>query len=99
MSSVFHGAITVSIFGQSHAPGIGVVVDGLPAGEKIDLDELQAFLTRRARICLQIPPAMHRGAVSRPEKCPPPATSCQPPYFIWAVKSAWPGRGMSRRLE
>ena len=48
MSSVFHGAITVSIFGQSHAPGIGVVVDGLPAGEKIDLDELQAFLTRRA---------------------------------------------------
>ena len=47
MSSVFHGAITVSIFGQSHAPGIGVVVDGLPAGEKIDLDELQAFLTRR----------------------------------------------------
>ena len=48
MSSVFHGAITVSIFGQSHAPGIGVVVDGLPAGEQIDLDELQAFLIRRA---------------------------------------------------
>lgn len=34
-------------FGQSHGPAIGVVVDGLPAGEAIDLAELQAFLDRR----------------------------------------------------
>ena len=27
----------------------------------------------RLRICKQIPPAMHSGAVSLPEKCPPPA--------------------------
>ena len=25
--------IRVTIFGESHGPGIGVVVDGLPAGE------------------------------------------------------------------
>lgn len=48
MSSVYHGRLTVSIFGQSHSPGIGVVIDGLPAGEPVDLDELQGFLNRRA---------------------------------------------------
>jgi len=48
MSSIYHGQLTVSIFGQSHAPAIGVTVDGLPAGERIDLEELQAFLARRA---------------------------------------------------
>ena len=48
MSSTFRGNISVSIFGQSHSGGIGVVIDGLPAGERIDLDALQAFLSRRA---------------------------------------------------
>lgn len=48
MSSIYHGHLTVSIFGQSHAPAIGVTVDGLPAGEEVDLEELQAFLNRRA---------------------------------------------------
>ena len=48
MSSIFHGQLTISIFGQSHAPAIGVTVDGIPAGETVDLEELQAFLARRA---------------------------------------------------
>lgn len=48
MSSIYHGHLTVSIFGQSHAPAIGVTVDGLPAGEEVDLAELQRFLARRA---------------------------------------------------
>ena len=48
MSSIYYGQLTVSLFGQSHAPGIGVTVDGLPAGEAIDLEELQTFLNRRA---------------------------------------------------
>ena len=48
MGSTFDGNIRVSIFGQSHSGGIGVVIDGLPAGERIDMDELRAFLARRA---------------------------------------------------
>ena len=40
--------IKISIFGQSHSPAIGVVIDGIPAGETIDIDELRVFLARRA---------------------------------------------------
>lgn len=46
-SSIGH-IFKVSVFGQSHSAGIGCVVEGIPAGKRIDLDELQAFLTRRA---------------------------------------------------
>jgi chorismate synthase len=48
MSSSFGNALRVQIFGQSHSPAIGCVVEGLPAGVPIDLDELQRFLDRRA---------------------------------------------------
>jgi len=48
MSSEFGDKVKISIFGQSHSKAIGVVIDGLPAGEKIDMDELNAFLKRRA---------------------------------------------------
>ena len=47
MSSEFGKILRVSVFGQSHGKAIGVVVDGLPAGEAIDLDALNAFLDRR----------------------------------------------------
>lgn len=48
MSSHYGKKIKISIFGQSHSPAIGVSVDGLPAGIKLDTDELGAFLKRRA---------------------------------------------------
>jgi len=48
MSSYLGKNLHVSIFGQSHSAAIGVSVDGLPAGERIDLEELQTFLSRRA---------------------------------------------------
>lgn len=47
MSSSFGDKLKVSIFGESHSAGIGVVIDGIPAGEEIDLDELYAFMSRR----------------------------------------------------
>lgn len=48
MSSEFGHVIRVSIFGQSHGEAIGAVIDGLPAGEKIDMDRIAAFMARRA---------------------------------------------------
>src|SRR5665647_521888 len=48
MSSNFGGSIKVTIFGQSHSDAIGVVIDGLPAGETIDMEMLQSFMNRRA---------------------------------------------------
>ena len=48
MSSMWKNRLGLSIFGQSHAPGIGMTLDGIPAGEPIDLAELQMFLKRRA---------------------------------------------------
>ena len=48
MSSEFGNNVHVSVFGQSHAKAIGVTIDGLPAGERVDLEELYAFLQRRA---------------------------------------------------
>ena len=38
----------LTIFGQSHAPAIGMTLEGLPAGEAIDMEALQGFLNRRA---------------------------------------------------
>ena len=48
MSSMYLGNLKISIFGQSHGKGIGVVIDGLPAGERIDMDALRAFMQRRS---------------------------------------------------
>lgn len=47
MSSDFGKTLRVGVFGESHGAAIGVTVDGLPAGERIDMDELQTFLDRR----------------------------------------------------
>lgn len=40
--------LTVTVFGQSHAPAVGMVMEGLPAGIAVDQERLQAFLRRRA---------------------------------------------------
>ena len=48
MASYMGNRIHLSIFGQSHSEAIGVTVDGLPAGEAVDLNELAQFLKRRA---------------------------------------------------
>ncbi len=48
MSNSFGSRYRFTIFGQSHAPAIGVTVEGLPAGFAPDMEALGAFLARRA---------------------------------------------------
>ncbi len=48
MSSTYGEKIKISIFGESHGGGIGVVIDGLPAGEAVDMDAVLAQMARRA---------------------------------------------------
>ncbi len=53
--------VNISIFGESHGAGIGVVIDGLPAGERIDMDSVLLQMARRA-------PGKDRAATPRLEK-------------------------------
>ncbi len=48
MSNSFGNRYRFTIWGQSHAPAIGVTIEGLPAGFRPDLEKLSAFLARRA---------------------------------------------------
>ena len=48
MSSMYGENLRLSVFGQSHAPAIGMTLDGIPAGLPVDMADLQAFLARRA---------------------------------------------------
>ena len=48
MSSTFGESLKLTIFGQSHGAGIGMTLDGIPAGLPVDLEALQEFLNRRA---------------------------------------------------
>ncbi len=48
MSSMYGQNIRISIFGQSHSDAVGVVIDGLPSGFRIDFEELHRFMQRRA---------------------------------------------------
>lgn len=61
MSSILNGKhIQVSVFGQSHSAAIGAVIDGLPAGFRVDEAEISAFMARRA-------PGKAKFATSRKE--------------------------------
>lgn len=46
--NVIGNRLRVTVFGQSHAPGIGAVVEGYPSGKAIDWDQVNAFMARRA---------------------------------------------------
>ncbi len=61
MSSIVCDKIKVSIFGESHGTAIGCVIDGLPAGIKLDFDRIYKDLSRRA-------PGKDRTATARIEK-------------------------------
>ena len=55
--------MNIRIFGESHAPEIGVEIEGVPKGTAIDGSALQAFLDRRA-------PGHGQGGMSTPRKEP-----------------------------
>ncbi len=40
--------LRVTVFGQSHAPAVGCVIEGFPAGQPIDWDRVRALMARRA---------------------------------------------------
>ncbi len=45
--SVFGNIFKISTWGESHGKGIGVVVDGCPAGLELDETDIQPYLNRR----------------------------------------------------
>ena len=44
MSGRIGRALGVQIFGESHGPMVGATVDGFPAGFRVHVEELTAFL-------------------------------------------------------
>ena len=46
--NTFGENIKLTIFGESHGEAIGMVLDGFPAGENIDVNEIKEQLARRA---------------------------------------------------
>jgi len=48
MSATYGNQFKVTIFGESHSAGIGVVIDGVPSGVTLDFDEIQKEMARRA---------------------------------------------------
>ena len=47
MNNSFGSIFKITSFGESHGPGVGVVVDGCPSGIAIDEDKIQLDLNRR----------------------------------------------------
>lgn len=64
MSSIIGNRIRLSIFGESHGEAIGCVLDGLPAGEALDMEEIRVQMARRA-------PGRDRTATTRLESDAP----------------------------
>jgi chorismate synthase len=47
MNNSIGSIFNITSFGESHGPGVGVVIDGCPAGIALDTDKIQLDLTRR----------------------------------------------------
>ena len=46
-ANTFGEVFRLTSFGESHGPGIGGVIDGVPAGVRLDLNQIQQWLDRR----------------------------------------------------
>ena len=47
MKNTFGSAVSLTIFGESHGPAVGAVLDGLAAGLPVDADFIAACMDRR----------------------------------------------------
>ena len=47
MKNTFGTTFTITLFGESHGPAIGVVIDGLQAGIALDLDLMREMMDKR----------------------------------------------------
>ena len=45
--NVYGKNIRVEIFGESHGPSVGITIDGLPAGVKLDSAYIESYMARR----------------------------------------------------
>ena len=45
--NTFGHLFRVTTFGESHGPGLGVIIDGVPAGLRLDPEQIQHDLDRR----------------------------------------------------
>ena len=57
MFNSFGNIFRLTSFGESHGPGVGGVIDGFPAGIKVDMDFVQQELNRRVPDSHYLPPA------------------------------------------
>ncbi|MBC7766091.1 MAG: chorismate synthase [Hyphomonadaceae bacterium] len=48
MSTTFGRNVRYTLFGESHGGGIGIILDGLPSGVKLDMAQIYAEMKRRA---------------------------------------------------
>ncbi len=54
--STFGNILKISTWGESHGAGIGVVIDGCPAGLLLSAEDIQAYLDRRKPGQSRLPP-------------------------------------------
>ncbi len=71
MKNTFGNSLTVTVFGESHGPGIGCIIDGISPGVKIDTDYIKHCLSQRQAI----------GAISTPRH------EADEPEFISGIKN------------
>lgn len=60
----FGKIFNITTFGESHGEALGVVIDGMPAGIKINIEDLKSELKRRA-------PGQHKAHTARKEQDAP----------------------------
>ena len=75
MSGSIGSTLRLTLFGRSHGPSVGMTLTGVPAGKTVSMDELQAFLKRRAPGHSPLSTSRRFPAVSRTARPSPPSST------------------------